>query len=132
MAGLCELVPRADRQAIVAAIDAISDRFAEFARDRSLVFDGEVGNAAPRIELVGRGEGGGRADVEASPARAAVIDIRLIARQIGIGEDRTEEQPRSELARHEVGVFALPAEARGLRQRLFHHGRGIDEDLDLA
>ena len=54
--GLRELVPRAHREAIVAAIDAVADRFAEFVRDRALVLDGEIGNAAPRIELVGRRE----------------------------------------------------------------------------
>ena len=55
-AGLRELVPRADREAIVAAIDAVADRFAKLVRDRALVLDGEIGNAAPRIELVGRRE----------------------------------------------------------------------------
>ena len=82
VAGLRELVPRADREAIVAAIDAVADGFAKFARDRSLVLDGEIGNAAPRIELVGRGKRRGRADVEAGPARAAMIGVGLIARQI--------------------------------------------------
>ena len=53
---LRELVPRADRQAIVAAIDAVADRLAEFVRDRALVLDREIGNAAPRIELVRRGK----------------------------------------------------------------------------
>ena len=72
-AGLRELVPRADRQAIVAAVDAVADRGAQLARDRALVLDGEVGDAAPRIELIGRREGLGRADVEAGAAGAAMI-----------------------------------------------------------
>ena len=29
-------------------------------------------------------------------------------------------------------MLALPADAARLRKRLFHHRRGIDEDLDLA
>src|SRR6266516_122656 len=53
---LRELVPRAHRKAIVAAIDAVADRLAKFVRDRSLAFDGEIGNAAPCIEPVGRGK----------------------------------------------------------------------------
>ena len=65
-----ELVPRADGEAIVAAIDAVADRGAELARDRALVLDGQVGDAAPRIELVGRREGVGRADVEAARGRS--------------------------------------------------------------
>jgi hypothetical protein len=27
-------------------------------------------------------------------------------------------------------MLALPAEARGFRERLLHHRRGVDEDLD--
>ena len=55
-AGLRELVPRAHRQAIVAAVDAVAHRGAQLARDRALVLDGEIGDAAPRIEPVGRRE----------------------------------------------------------------------------
>ena len=72
---LRELVPRADRKAIVAAIDAVADGFAEFVRDRSLVLDREIGNAAPRIELVGRRKRRRRTDVEAGPAGAAMVGL---------------------------------------------------------
>ena len=64
-----ELVPRAHREAIVAAVDAVADRLAEFLRDRPLVLDRQVRDAAPRIEPVGRGEGVGRAGVLARAAR---------------------------------------------------------------
>ena len=36
------------------------------------------------------------------------------------------------LAADQIGVLALPADARRLGQRLFHHRRGIDEHLQLA
>ena len=130
--GLRELVPGAHREAIVAAIDAVADGFAKFARDRALVLDGEIGDAAPRIELVGRGKRRRGADVEAGPARAAMVGLGLVLRQIEGREDRAEKQPRAELPRNEVGVLALPAQSRRLRQRLFHHRGGIDEYLDLA
>jgi hypothetical protein len=61
-----------------------------------------------------------------------MIGVGLIARQVGGGEDRAEKQPGAELTRDEVGMLSLPAEARRLRQRLFHHRRGIDKYLDLA
>ena len=76
-----ELVPRADGQAVVAAIDAVADRRAEFVRDRPLVLDGEVGDAAPRIEPVGRGKGVGRAGVEAGAAGAAMVLLRRVRRR---------------------------------------------------
>src|SRR5689334_14868228 len=90
---LRELVPWAHRKAVVATIDAIADLLAELKRDRSLVLDGEIGNAAPCIEFVRRGKGFGRAYVEAGVAGAAMIDLGLVARQIERGEDRAEEQP---------------------------------------
>ena len=61
-----------------------------------------------------------------------MIHVRRIARQIERGEDGAEEQPGAEFARHQIGVLALPAQPRRLRQRLFHHGGGIDKHLYLA
>ena len=127
-----ELVPRAGGQAIVAAIDAVADRLAEFVRDRPLVLDGEVGDAAPRIEPVGCREGVGRAGVEAGAAGAAMVLLRRVRLDLGRGEDRAEKQPRAELAADEIGVLALPADAGGFGERLFHDRRGVDEDLHVA
>src|SRR5579863_2926849 len=41
-----EFVPGAYRQAIVTAKYAVAHRLAEFTRDRALVLDGQIGNAA--------------------------------------------------------------------------------------
>src|SRR5712672_52815 len=90
---LRELVPWTHGEAIVAAIDAVADGFTEFVRDRTLVLDRQIGNAAPRIELVGRRKCRSRADILARGAGAAMIDVALIARQVGCAEDRAEEQP---------------------------------------
>src|SRR5205814_7112873 len=78
---LRKLVPGADGEAIVAAIDAVADAFSEFVRNGPLVLDGEIGDAAPRIERVRRGKCRSRADVLARGAGAAMIDVGLIARQ---------------------------------------------------
>src|SRR5262245_37084180 len=51
-AGLCELVPRTYRKTIIAAVNAIADRGAQFAGNRAAVLDGEVGDAAARIEPI--------------------------------------------------------------------------------
>ncbi len=66
--GLRELVPRADGEAIVAAEHAVADAGPQIRRDVAPVLDGEVRDAAARIEPVGRREGVGRADVEAAAA----------------------------------------------------------------
>ena len=70
-----ELVPGADREAVVAAEDAVADAFAQLRRDGPLVLDRQVGDAAPRIEAVGRRKGVRRADVEAAPAGAAAVGL---------------------------------------------------------
>src|SRR6202007_1464330 len=49
---LRELVPRAGGEAIVAAVDAVAEQRAQLLVDRALVLDGEIGDAASRIELV--------------------------------------------------------------------------------
>ena len=59
----------------------------------ALVLDGEIGDAAPRIEPVRRGESVRRADIEAGVAAAAMVAHRRIGRQIERREDRAEEQP---------------------------------------
>lgn len=107
MAFLRKLVPGAYAQAIVAAIDAVADRFAVFTRDRALVLDGEIRNALARIKAIRRGKCVGGTDIETGLTRSAVIDIGAVARQVERGEDGAEKQPRAVFARHEIGVLAL-------------------------
>ena len=101
-------------------------------RDRPLMLDGEIRNAAPRIEAVRLRKRRGRADVETGTACAATVRLRRIGRQIERGENRAEEQPRAILARDQIGVLALPAETGFFGNRLFHHCRGVDEHFHLA
>ena len=96
------------------------------------MFDGQIGNAAPRIETIRFRKGCGGAGIETGAATAAAVVDGRIGGQVERREDRTEKQPRTEIARHQIGMLALPAEARACRQRLFHHRRGIDKDFHLA
>ncbi len=73
--GFGEFVPGASGKAIVAAIDAVAHRLPEFERDWALILDREIGNAAPRIELVRRGKGIRRTGVQAGPAGAAAVGL---------------------------------------------------------
>ena len=65
-------------------------------------------------------------------ATATIVRCHFIGGQVERGEDGAEKQPRTEIARHHIGVLALPPEPRFRRQRLFHHGGGIDEHLQFA
>ena len=128
---LRELVPRADGEAIVAAIDAVAHGGAEFARDRAGMLDGEIGDAAAGIEAVGRREGLGRADIEAGLAGAAMVGLGRVRRQGRLGQDGAEEEPRAELPADQIGVLALPADTGGGGQRFLHQRGGIDENLHI-
>ena len=95
--GARELVPRADGQAVVAAIDAIADRGSKLPRDRALVLDREIGDAAPRVEPIGRRERACRTRVEAGAALSAMVRFRRVGRQLEVGEDapRNSQEPNS-------------------------------------
>ena len=103
----------------------------QLSRDRSFVLDREVGDAAARVEPVGRGKGVRRAGVEAGAAGAAMIRLRRVWRKLEVGQDRAEKEPGAEFARYEIGVLALPADAGARRERLFHERRSVDEHFDV-
>src|SRR5438445_12305910 len=41
-----------------------------------------------------------------------------------------EKQPGAEIARHQIGVLALPAEPGALGERLFHYRGGVDKQFE--
>ena len=61
-----------------------------------------------------------------------MTDLRRVRWQRHGREDRAQKEPAAQIARQKVGVLALPAQPRSLRQWLFHHRRGVDKDLDLV
>src|SRR5690606_16627301 len=105
-----ELVPRADRQAVVAAIDAVAYRAAELVWDRPLVLNGQIGDAAAGIEPVRGGKGVGRACIQAGATGAAMVFLATVRFQFGSGEDRTQKQPGAMAAADQIGMLALPAQ----------------------
>ena len=113
--GMSEFVPRADGQAVVAAVDAIADRGSQLARDRALMLDRQVGDAAPRVDPVGRGERLGRTGVEAGAALSAMVRFGRVGRQLEVGEDRAQEQPGAEFARRPDWCACPASRARRAR-----------------
>src|SRR5439155_2148514 len=118
MPGAREFVPWTNRQAIVAAENAVADRRPQFMGDRPLMLDSQIRDAAPRVETIGSGEGIGRAGVETALTGAAMVLFRHVRIEREAQVDLAEEQPGAELARHQIGVLALPADPGLLRQRL--------------
>jgi len=125
--GAGELVPGADGEAIVATVDSVADQLAEFAGDVSLVLDGQVRNTTPSIKLIRRRKSACRTNVETAPTPTAMVGFDIVRRDLECGKNASKKQPGAEVARHEVRVFSLPADARRFSDRFFHHRGGVDE-----
>ncbi len=69
----------------------------------------------------------GRAGVDARATRSAEVGVGEIGVELGDGEDLSEQQPRAEIARQQVGVLADPAEPGALGPGALEHGPGVDE-----
>ena len=130
--GLGEFVPRTHREAVVAPVDPIADQRPQLERDHPLVLDRQIRDAAPGIEPVGCGERHGRADIEAALAGPAMVGLRRVGFQSQAQIDLAEKQPGAEIARHQIGVLALPAEPGALGERLLHDRSGVDKELKPA
>ena len=122
-----ELVPGADELAVVASEDPVADRGSQRLGNRAVVLDREVGNAAARIELVGRRDRAGRAGGQAGAAAAAAVRRARVYGERQVGEQFAEHEERAGALVDEVRVLADPAKAGIARERLLHDGRRIDE-----
>ena len=120
-----KLVPGADQLAVITAVDTVAQQRPQFQRDRAIVLDRQVGNAAARIEPVRRDDGLGRADVDAGAALAAVAGFRLGQRQRQIDIDFAEEEHGAGLAVQRQRVLAAPALAAAAGQLDLEHRGGI-------
>lgn len=108
---------RADFLAHVAAEQPRTDPAAQLVRDHARVLDREVGDAATRIQHVGRGEGLRGTGLEAAHARAAVA-FAVGGRgrgELDVHEHLAQEPPRAAARQDETRVLADEAEtgARG-------------------
>src|SRR6218665_1176293 len=112
LGGAGEAVPRADDLAVIAAEYPIADQWAQFGGDRTFEFDGQVGNAAPRIQHIGADEGGGGADIQARAATAAMFGaVGVVDGQRQVDEQLAEKEIAARLTVQHQGVFANPAQA---------------------
>lgn len=79
-------VPGTDQLAVIAPINAIADEGAQRFRYRSIVLDGQVGDATACIQLVRGKDCLGGADVQAGATGTAVIGSRWIGFQGEVAE----------------------------------------------
>ena len=113
-------IPRADIEAFVTTEETISDERAELFRNRSRMFDGQVGQTTPCVQNVGLGKSLSGAGIDAAGACSAVVLAWGRGGDDEVGEDRTEHEPGPVLGMDEKGVFPLPTETGHGGERLFH------------
>ena len=103
-------------------------------RNRPFVFDRQVRDAPPRIEAIRRGKciGGARALTRFAMFRSDPACDVVGFEFASVVIMQPKEQPAALPPADQIGVLALPADARGLGQRLFHDGCGVDEHLHRA
>lgn len=98
--------------AAVAAVDGGAEGGVQVWGDVAAVFDGEVGEAATCVEVVGTAEGAGGAGAEAVVAGAAAGWEGCVVVVGGEGgDDFAEEEVTAGVGDDEVGVLACPAES---------------------
>jgi len=66
-------IPRADIEAFITTEETISDERAELFRNRSWMFDGEIGQTTPCIEYVGLRKSLSGAGIQAAGAGSTVV-----------------------------------------------------------
>ena len=96
------------------------------------MLNGQIGNTAAGIHLIGRYKGLGWADVQTPRAPATMIDLRSVRLQIQRGKNRPQKHPISGLPADQIRMLALPAQPRCLPQGLFGHWGGVHEDFNFA
>src|SRR5450432_704532 len=101
-------VPRAYILADVAPKDLVSHARAHVLGDRAALFDGQIGNAAVRVQLIGRHQRISGTGFDAARATAASIRCRQIGFKLQRSQDDTQEQPRSQLLINDAGVLSNP------------------------
>ena len=118
-------IPRTDQLAVVATVNTVADQGPQFHRYAARVLDGEVGNTASRIELIGGNDGLRRAHGDAFCATAAVFALCHIDRQRQIGKNFAQKKHRAGMTRQQQRMFAPPAQTSLARDLHLHHRRAI-------
>jgi hypothetical protein len=93
------------------------------------MLDGEIGDAASRVEHVGCHEGLGGAGVETGATAAAPVGEGLVDLERGRGQERADEEPGAELGVEQHGVLADPAQAGPGGKVSLEHRSGVHVSL---
>ena len=105
-------VPGTDILADVAAKNLVTHARPQVLGDRAPLLDGQIRNAAIRIQLVGRDQRVGGTGIDAAGAAAAAVRRRQVRRKFERSQNDTQKQPRPQFLIDDAGVFSNPSDAR--------------------
>ena len=125
--GTGKAVPRAYQLAVITAIHTVTNQRTQLLRNGVAQLDCQVGNTQACIQFVGCDDGMGGAGIDAGATAAAMIFARLVNLQGQVSVQLADKKPRAGLLVDQVGVFANPAKAGFLCQRLFKYRCAVGE-----
>src|SRR4051812_30625340 len=115
------LVPRTHILANIAAEYPILQLGSHLDRNRAAMLNGPIRDATARIESIAWCERARRAEIETTRAGATVVRCHLVRREIEIGQNLSEQNPRAVLTMKQVGILAEPTDAAEGRPLPFQH-----------
>src|SRR5206468_6973587 len=119
-------IPRTDFLADVASVGVLVQGVTIPGWNGSLELDGEVRKTARRIEDAWSHERTGRARVQASRARPALIERRGVRLEREAAENLGKKDPRTQVFIDQAGVLADPSKPRILRVHPFLYRARVD------
>ena len=93
--------------------------------------NGQVADAAPRVEHVGLDQRAGGAGFDAQGASAAAVGQRVARRQLQIGHQDAEEKIGAQLGVDQAGILGLPTQAGVFAIDALQHRPGVHVELGL-
>ena len=122
-------IPRAHVLANVTAKNMRTQVGLEMRVDRPTQFDGQVGDAAARIQHSGPDESARGTGIQAARATAAAVRRRGAGFDGERNQEFAQKEPRAPGLVNQTGVLADPPEPRARGQRPFEHGSRVHADL---
>lgn len=127
--GLCAAIPRTGIEAGVAAKQSVATLCGLLVGQFGAILDGEIGDAAARVECAVGGERVRGTSVDTFGAAAAVVGLRRVVVERQRADNFANHRVRTERGVDEQPIFANPAEPSTLGPAAFEHGCAVAADL---
>ncbi len=127
--GLRSAIPRTGIEADIASKQSVATLCGLLVGQFGAIFDGEIGDAAARVECAVGGECVRGTSVDTFGAAAAVVGLRRVVVERQRADNFANHRVRTERGIDEQPIFANPAEPSTLCPAAFEQGRAVAADL---